>query len=190
MLLFAFLNTRLLRAPRGQKQVHPSALHHRVGVAFPEGLKLLPFYENLAKRQLLPFYAHSLLPPFTLLRPFGHFYRLTQHTNFSSACCACEKGGAGAEKSPKSPNGPVDVKEEGAVERGRENRLARATKSSFDHAVKSFNMVDAFGLLSSSAVHDFVTEDGSICMPRIATNCNTAVVPRSTRDRGVAALAS
>ena len=83
-----------------------------------------------------------------------------------------------------------DVKEEGAVERGRENRLARATKSSFDHAVKSFNMVDAFGLLSSSAVHDFVTEDGSICMPRIATNCNTAVVPRSTRDRGVAALAS
>ena len=40
-----------------------------------------------------------------------------------------------------------DVKEEGAVERGRENRLARATKSSFDHAVKSFNMVDAFGLL-------------------------------------------
>ena len=40
-----------------------------------------------------------------------------------------------------------DVKEEGAVKRGRENRLARATKSSFDHAVKSFNMVDAFGLL-------------------------------------------
>ena len=27
-----------------------------------------------------------------------------------------------------------------------------------------------------------------ICMPRIATNCNTAVVPRSTRDCGVAAL--
>ena len=49
-----------------------------------------------------------------------------------------------------------DVKEEGAVKRGRENRLARATKSSFDHAVKSFNMVDAFGLLSCSAVHDFV----------------------------------
>ena len=28
--LFAFLNTRLLRAPRGQKQVHPSALHPRL----------------------------------------------------------------------------------------------------------------------------------------------------------------
>ena len=27
-------------------------------------------------------------------------------------------------------------------------------------------------------------------MPRLATNCNTAVVPRSTRDHGVAALAS
>ena len=27
-------------------------------------------------------------------------------------------------------------------------------------------------------------------MPRSATNCNTAVVPRSTRDHGVAALAS
>ena len=39
---------------------------HRVGVAFPEGLKLLPFYENLAKRQLLPFYAHSLSVTFTV----------------------------------------------------------------------------------------------------------------------------
>ena len=29
---------------------------HRVGVAFSEGPKLLPFYENLAKWQLLPFY--------------------------------------------------------------------------------------------------------------------------------------
>jgi hypothetical protein len=33
---------------------------HRVGVAFSEGPKLLPFYENLAKWQLLPLYAHIL----------------------------------------------------------------------------------------------------------------------------------
>ena len=101
-----------------------------------------------------------------------------------------ERGRGGGKIAEIAERAASDVKEEGAVERGRENRLARATKSSFDHAVKSFNMVDAFGLLSISAVHDFVTEDGSICMPRIATNCNTAVVPRSTRDRGVAALAS
>ena len=48
---------------------------HRVGVACPEGLELLPFYENLAERQLLrqvPV-SHSL-----------PFYR--KHT-FSSVCC-------------------------------------------------------------------------------------------------------
>ena len=48
------------RAPFAASRVH------RVGVAFPEGLKLLPFYENLAKRQLLPFYAHSLSVTFTV----------------------------------------------------------------------------------------------------------------------------
>ena len=43
---------------------------HRVGVAFPEGLELLPFYENLAEGQLLPFYAHFAESPqvtFTVL---------------------------------------------------------------------------------------------------------------------------
>ena len=40
---------------------------HRVGVAFPEGLELLPFYENLAEGQLLPFYAHFLSVTFTVL---------------------------------------------------------------------------------------------------------------------------
>ena len=143
------------------------------GTAFPEGPELLPFYSN---------------------SPI--FHRLARVRESTKGA------GGGAEKSPNSPNGPrisdhrTRVKEEGAVERGRENRLARATKSltksSFDHAVKSFNIVDAFGQLSCtcSAVHDFVKEDVLICMPRIAPNCNTAVVPRSTRDRGVAALAS
>ena len=38
-----------------------------MGVAFPEGLELLPFYENLAEGQLLPFYAHFLSVTFTVL---------------------------------------------------------------------------------------------------------------------------
>jgi hypothetical protein len=38
-----------------------------VGVAFPEGLELLPFYENLAEGQLLPFYADFLSITFTVL---------------------------------------------------------------------------------------------------------------------------
>ena len=65
---------------------------------------------------------------------------------------ACEKGGGGgggkiAEIAERAAFGRLRGR--GAVERGRENRLARATKSGFAHAV----------------------------------------VPRSTRDRGVAALA-
>jgi len=43
---------------------HP---RHRVGVAFSEGPKLLPFYENLVKWQLLPLYAHILSVTFTVL---------------------------------------------------------------------------------------------------------------------------
>ena len=107
---------------------------------------------------------------FTLLP----FYSILKNTNFSSACCACVKGGGGGRKNRR--NRRTDVKEEGAtVERGRENRLARATKSSFDHAVKSFNMVDAFGLLSCivlsiSCTLDFVTEDGSFATHLHATN--------------------
>ena len=67
---------------------------------------------------------------------------------------ACEKGGGGgggkiAEISERAAHFGR-LRGRGAVERGRENRLARATKSGFAHAV----------------------------------------VPRSTRDRGVAALAS
>ena len=40
---------------------------HRVGVAFSEGPKLLPFYENLVKWQLLPLYAHIQSVTFTVL---------------------------------------------------------------------------------------------------------------------------
>ena len=50
-----------------------TAQTHRVGVAFPEGLELLPFYENLAERQLLPFYAHFLSVTFTVL-PQTHVF--------------------------------------------------------------------------------------------------------------------
>jgi hypothetical protein len=47
-----------------------------VGVAFPEGPELLPFDENLAKGQLLPFNAHFLSV---------RFYCFTQtHTFFVS----------------------------------------------------------------------------------------------------------
>ena len=46
---------------------------HRVGVAFSEGPKLLPFYENLAKWQLLPLYAHILSVTFTVLPQTHNF---------------------------------------------------------------------------------------------------------------------
>jgi hypothetical protein len=49
---------------------------HRVGVAFSEGPKLLPFYENLAKWQLLPLYTpiscQSLLPFYRKHAQFCH----------------------------------------------------------------------------------------------------------------------
>ena len=45
----------------------PGHSAHRVGVAFSEGPKLLPFYENLVKWQLLPLYAHILSVTFTVL---------------------------------------------------------------------------------------------------------------------------
>ena len=49
------------------KIVSHLAIYHRVEVAFSEGPKLLPFYENLAKWQLLPLYAHILSVTFTVL---------------------------------------------------------------------------------------------------------------------------
>ena len=111
--------------------------HRHVGVAFPEGPELLPFYENLAKRLLLPI---PVSVTFTVL---------LKHTIFFIDDLRVRERGRGRRKNRRNRRtGRIsDVKEEGAVERGRENRLARATKSSFDHAVKSFNMVDAFGLL-------------------------------------------
>jgi hypothetical protein len=56
---------------------------HRVGVAFPGGPELLPSYENLAKGQLLPSYAHFLSVTFTVLP--------RKHTIFSLVCCACRR---------------------------------------------------------------------------------------------------
>ena len=44
-----------------------------MGVAFSEGPKLLPFYENLAKWQLLPLYAHILSVTFTVLPQTHNF---------------------------------------------------------------------------------------------------------------------
>ncbi len=46
---------------------HRPVTEHRVGVAISEGPKLLPFYENLVKWQLLPLYAHILSVTFTVL---------------------------------------------------------------------------------------------------------------------------
>ena len=100
-------------------------------------------------------------------------------------------GAGGAEYSPKSPKGRAFRTSKRRVLLNAPEKIDSQGQpihcSGFAHAVKSFNMVDAFGLLSCSAVRDFVTER----MAHLhAANCNTAVVPRSTRDRGVAALAS
>ena len=110
---------------------------------------------------------------FTNFRPFlyrSRLYRFTQTHHFfhRRAACACEKGGWGGRKNRRNHRTGR------AYDRTSKRRVllnARPRKStrkgnqeySFDHAVKSFNMVDAFGLLSSVvlAVHDFVTEDGS-----------------------------
>ena len=59
-----------------------------MGVAFPEGPELFPFYENLAKRQLLPFYAHFV----------GHFYRFTQTHQFFIGVLRVREKGRGGEK--------------------------------------------------------------------------------------------
>jgi hypothetical protein len=56
---------------------------HRVGVAFSEGPKLLPFYENLAKWQLLPLYAHILSVTFTVL-PQTHNFVIARESSLKS----------------------------------------------------------------------------------------------------------
>ena len=115
------------------------------GVAFPEGPELLPFFR---KKRGNFYHFHR---PF----PVGQF-RLT-HTNFSSACCACDKGGGGrvkiAEIAERAAHfGRQSVKEEGAA-----GVLLHATNS-----------------------HELQYRRSALLMPR------------STRDRGVAlaALAS
>ena len=132
--------------------------HRHVGVAFPEGPELLPFYENLAKRQLLPIFAHSSTC-------IGHVYTvLLKNTIFFIDELRVRERGRGGRKNRRNRRTGR------AYDRTSKRRVllnARPRKStrkgnqeySFDHAVKSFNMVDAFGLLSCSAVHDFVTED-------------------------------
>ena len=57
---------------------------HRVGVAFSEGPKLLPFYENLAKWQLLPLYAHILSVTFTVL-PQTHNFVIAREAGVRAA---------------------------------------------------------------------------------------------------------
>jgi hypothetical protein len=55
-----------------------------VGVAFSEGPKLLPFYENLAKWQLLPLYAHILSVTFTVL-PQTHNFVIAREAGVRAA---------------------------------------------------------------------------------------------------------
>ena len=69
----------------------------------------------------------SVIPPGLAPFPVGHF-RFT-HTNFSSACCACEKGGGGrgkiAEIAERAAHfGRQSVKEEGAVACHEQPRIA------------------------------------------------------------------
>ena len=106
---------------------------------------------------------------FTNFRPFLYRSRLpfTQiHHFFHRRAARARKGAGGGRKNRRNRRTGR------AYDRTSKRRVllnARPRKStrkgnqeySFDHAVKSFNMVDAFGLLSCSAVHDFVTEDGS-----------------------------
>ena len=60
------------RQARAQHAAHRAG--HRVGVAFPGGPELLPSYENLAKGQLLPSYAHFLSVTFTVLPQTHNFF--------------------------------------------------------------------------------------------------------------------
>ena len=97
----------------------------------------VPFYENLAKRPLLPLYAHFLSVTFT-------FFSNTPSPNFRRRHVRARKGaGGGAELAPDQMFAEgsriSDVIEEGAVERGRESRLARATRSGFAHAIKNLD---------------------------------------------------
>ena len=78
------------------------------------GPALLPFYENLAKQALTIVRFYFFRRPFPVSRSL--FYRFTyvlfKHTNFSSSWAIVvlrARKGAGecAEKSPKSPNGPL-----------------------------------------------------------------------------------
>ena len=84
---------------------------HRVGVAFSEGPKLLPFYENLAKWQLLPLYAQILSVTFTVLpqTPNTPFFQSaggvkTQVKSSQVPSGKRDKGGEGARSPLPSPN--------------------------------------------------------------------------------------
>ena len=128
--------------------------HRHVGVAFPEGPELLPFYENLAKRLLLPI---PVSVTFTVL---------LKHTIFFIDDLRVRERGRGRRKNRRNrrTGRAYDRTSKRRVllnARPRKSTRKGNQKYSFDHAVKSFNMVNALGLLSCSAVHVFVTEDGS-----------------------------
>ena len=128
-----------------------------MGVAFSEGPELLPFNENLAKRQLLQIFAHSCI---------GHVYRLLKYTIFFIGELRVrerERGGRKNRRNRRTGRAYDRTSKRRVLLNARPRKSTRKGNQeySFDHAVKSFNMVNAFGLLSCSAVHVFVTEDGS-----------------------------
>jgi len=64
------------------------AQHHRVGVGFPEGPILLPFYADPKSRQLLPFYTELQLTTFTAL-PTHTFAKFCPRCLCERRCCPC-----------------------------------------------------------------------------------------------------
>jgi hypothetical protein len=106
-----------------------------VGVAFSEGPKLLPFYENLAKWQLLPLYAHILSVTFTVL-PLTHSFskrgspqssqvRFPQESAVKAARTAVEDGGGG-EGGGGGGEGGGGARAEAAAARAAGARVAAA----------------------------------------------------------------
>ncbi len=75
----------LYRHPHRRTLWRTLDVRHRVGEALAGGPELLPSYENLAKGQLLPSYAHFLSVTFTVLP------QTAKHTIFSLECCACRR---------------------------------------------------------------------------------------------------
>ena len=134
----------------------------------------------------------------TRISPRCHFYHFTpischfclncdETPNSSSGVLSVRErcGAGGAENSPKSPKGRAFRTSKRRVLLNAPEKIDSQGQpihcSGFAHAVKSFNMVDAFGLLSCSAVRDFVTEDGPFACRELQYRRSASFDSRSWR---------